>query len=39
MTGKVVVIINASQGIGADLVTGCRERGWAVVATRRSATG
>jgi len=33
MTGKVVVITGASQGIGAGLVAGYRERGWAVVAT------
>src|SRR5215472_13397145 len=33
MTGKVVVITGASEGIGAGLVAGYRERGWAVVAT------
>src|SRR5262245_21983754 len=33
MTGKVVVITGASQGIGAGLVVGYREQGWAVVAT------
>ena len=33
MTGKVVVITGASQGVGAGLVAGYRERGWAVVAT------
>ena len=33
MTGKVAVITGASQGIGAGLVAGYRERGWAVVAT------
>jgi len=33
MTGKVAVITGASQGIGASLVAGYRERGWAVVAT------
>ena len=36
MTGKVVVITGASQGIGAGLVAGYRERGWAVVATART---
>src|SRR5260370_4991760 len=35
MTGKVAVITGASQGIGAGLVVGYRERGWAVVATAR----
>jgi NAD(P)-dependent dehydrogenase (short-subunit alcohol dehydrogenase family) len=33
MTGKVAVITGASQGIGAGLVAGYRERGWAVVAS------
>jgi len=33
MTGKVVVITGASQGIGAGLVAGYRGRGWTVVAT------
>lgn len=36
MTGKVVVITGASRGIGAGLVAGYRERGWAVVATART---
>jgi len=36
MTGKVAVITGASQGIGAGLVAGYRERGWAVVATART---
>jgi NAD(P)-dependent dehydrogenase (short-subunit alcohol dehydrogenase family) len=33
MTGKVAVITGASQGVGAGLVAGYRERGWAVAAT------
>lgn len=33
---KVVVITGASQGIGAGLVKGFRERGYQVVATSRS---
>src|SRR5262245_60707794 len=33
MTGKVAIITGASQGIGAGLVAGYREQGWAVVAT------
>src|SRR5690348_12577596 len=33
MTGKVAVITGASQGIGAGLVAGYREQGWAVVAS------
>ena len=33
MTGRVAVITGGSQGIGAGLVAGYRERGWAVVAT------
>jgi NAD(P)-dependent dehydrogenase (short-subunit alcohol dehydrogenase family) len=36
MTGKVAVITGASQGIGAGLVAGYREQGWAVVATART---
>jgi NAD(P)-dependent dehydrogenase (short-subunit alcohol dehydrogenase family) len=32
MTGKVAVITGGSQGIGAGLVAGYRQRGWAVVA-------
>ena len=36
MTGKVAVITGASQGIGAGLVAGYRERGWAVVASART---
>jgi NAD(P)-dependent dehydrogenase (short-subunit alcohol dehydrogenase family) len=35
MTGKVAIITGGSQGIGAGLVAGYRERGWAVVATAR----
>ena len=35
MTGKVAVITDASQGIGAGLVAAYRGRGWAVVATAR----
>jgi NAD(P)-dependent dehydrogenase (short-subunit alcohol dehydrogenase family) len=33
MTGKVAVITGGSQGIGAGLVAGYRQRGWAVVAS------
>jgi NAD(P)-dependent dehydrogenase (short-subunit alcohol dehydrogenase family) len=33
MTGKVAIITGASQGIGARLVAGYLEQGWAVVAT------
>ena len=36
MTGKVAVITGASRGIGAGLVAGYRERGWAVVACART---
>ena len=36
MTGKVAVITGASQGIGAGLVAGYRERGWAVVTSART---
>jgi NAD(P)-dependent dehydrogenase (short-subunit alcohol dehydrogenase family) len=36
MTGKVAVITGASQGIGAGLVAGYRDRGWAVVASART---
>jgi NAD(P)-dependent dehydrogenase (short-subunit alcohol dehydrogenase family) len=36
MTGKVAVITGGSQGIGAGLVAGYRQRGWAVVATART---
>ena len=36
MTGRVAVITGASQGIGAGLVAGYRERGWAVVASART---
>jgi NAD(P)-dependent dehydrogenase (short-subunit alcohol dehydrogenase family) len=32
MNGKVAIITGGSQGIGAGLVAGYRERGWAVVA-------
>ena len=35
MTAKVAVITGGSQGIGAGLVAGYREQGWAVVATAR----
>ena len=36
MTGKVAVITGASEGIGAGLVDGYRDRGWAVVASART---
>jgi NAD(P)-dependent dehydrogenase (short-subunit alcohol dehydrogenase family) len=36
MTGKVAIITGGSQGIGAGLVAGYRERGWAVVASARA---
>jgi NAD(P)-dependent dehydrogenase (short-subunit alcohol dehydrogenase family) len=36
MTGKVAVITGGSQGIGAGLVAGYREQGWAVVANART---
>ena len=35
MTGKVAIITGGSRGIGAGLVAGYRERGWAVVASAR----
>ena len=35
LTNKVVVVTGASQGIGAGLCAGFRERGYAVVATAR----
>ena len=38
MTGKVAIITGGSQGIGAGLVAGYRQRGWAVVATARTVT-
>jgi len=38
MTGKVAVITGGSRGIGASLVAGYRERGWAVVAAARTIT-
>jgi NAD(P)-dependent dehydrogenase (short-subunit alcohol dehydrogenase family) len=36
MTGKVAIITGGSQGIGAGLVAGYRQRGWAVVASART---
>ena len=36
MTGKVAVIADASQSIGAGLVAAYRRRGWAVVASART---
>ncbi len=36
MTGKVAIITGGSQGIGAGLVVGYRNRGWAVVANSLS---
>jgi NAD(P)-dependent dehydrogenase (short-subunit alcohol dehydrogenase family) len=36
MTGRVAIITGGSQGIGAGLVTGYRQRGWAVVAIART---
>jgi NAD(P)-dependent dehydrogenase (short-subunit alcohol dehydrogenase family) len=36
VTGKVAVITGAADGIGAGLVAGYRERGWAVVASARA---
>ena len=35
---KVVIVTGASQGIGAGIVEGYRERDWAVVATARTVT-
>ena len=35
-SGKVAVITGGSQGIGAGLVTGYREQGWAVVTSART---
>ncbi len=35
---KVAIITGGSQGIGAGLVVGYRQRGWAVVATSRTIT-
>ena len=35
-TGRVAIITGGSQGIGAGLVVGYRERGWAVVASART---
>ena len=35
---KVAIITGGSQGIGAGLVTGYRQQGWAVVATSRTIT-
>jgi NAD(P)-dependent dehydrogenase (short-subunit alcohol dehydrogenase family) len=36
VTRKVAIITGGSQGIGAGLVAGYQERGWAVVATART---
>ena len=36
MAGKVAIITGGSRGIGAGLVAGYREQGWAVVATART---
>jgi len=36
VTGKVAIITGGSRGVGAGLVTGYLERGWAVVATART---
>ncbi len=36
MTARVAIITGGSQGIGAGLVAGYRERGWAVVASART---
>jgi NAD(P)-dependent dehydrogenase (short-subunit alcohol dehydrogenase family) len=36
MTDKVAIITGASQGIGAGIVAGYRDRGWAVVASART---
>jgi NAD(P)-dependent dehydrogenase (short-subunit alcohol dehydrogenase family) len=36
MTGKVAIITGGSQGIGAGLVAGYRQQGWAVVAVART---
>src|SRR6266536_2513362 len=36
MTGKVAIITDGSQGIGAGLVAGYLGRGWAVVASART---
>jgi NAD(P)-dependent dehydrogenase (short-subunit alcohol dehydrogenase family) len=36
MTGKVAIITGGSQGIGAGLVAGYLEQGWAVVASART---
>ena len=38
MTGKVAIITGGSQGIGAGLVAGYRQRGWAVVSSARTIT-
>jgi NAD(P)-dependent dehydrogenase (short-subunit alcohol dehydrogenase family) len=38
MTGRVAIITGASQGIGAGLVTGYRQAGYAVVGVARSAS-
>jgi len=36
MTGKVAVVTGGSQGIGAGIVAGYRQRGWSVVASART---
>jgi NAD(P)-dependent dehydrogenase (short-subunit alcohol dehydrogenase family) len=36
VTGNVAIITGGSQGIGAGLVAGYRERGWSVVASART---
>jgi NAD(P)-dependent dehydrogenase (short-subunit alcohol dehydrogenase family) len=36
MTGNVAIITGGSQGIGAGLVAGYRQRGWSVVASART---
>jgi NAD(P)-dependent dehydrogenase (short-subunit alcohol dehydrogenase family) len=36
MTGKVAIITRGSRGVGAGLVAGYRQRGWAVVTSART---